>query len=69
VGDEVLKEEIRRVFGRRAPEPACSYGFFIKERVSFLESSLREIKGRVNFLIFAVISAILVEIILRLGGL
>jgi len=69
VGDEILKEEIKRVFGRRAPEPACSYGFFIKERVSFLESSIKEIKGRVNFLIFAVISAILVEIILRLGGL
>ncbi len=69
MGDEILKEEIKRVFGRRAPEPACSYGFFIKERVSFLESSIKEIKGRVNFLIFAVISAILVEIILRLGGL
>ena len=69
MGSEALKEEIRRLFGRRAPEPACSYGFYVRERLSLLEDGLREIKGRVNFLILTIFGAIVAEIILRVVGL
>ena len=49
-------------------EPATAYEVVTRQMVEALESDLREIKGRLNGLLFLVAGAVVVDLALRLAG-
>lgn len=74
MGSRELKEVLAKLAGPRrkpspsAPElaPGCAFGYVADQRLQALEANIREIKGRINGLIFVVVGAVAVEIILGL---
>lgn len=48
--------------------PACSFGALMEQRLKDLEGNIREVKGRINGLIFLLIGVVLLEVIMRLVG-
>ena len=48
--------------------PGCPFGAVVEERQRQLEEAVREIKGRINGLIFLVVAAVVVEVVVRLLG-
>ncbi len=61
--------ESRRPGPRRLDlEPATAYEVVTRQMVEALGSDLREIKGRLNGLLFLVAGAVVVDLALRLAG-
>lgn len=50
-------------------EPGCAYGVVTRTMVQDLTHELREIKARVNQLLFLIIGTIILEILVRITGL
>jgi hypothetical protein len=50
-------------------EPGCAYGVVTRTMVQDLTHELREIKGRVNQLLFLTIGTIILEVMYRITGL
>jgi hypothetical protein len=67
--------ELRRLARRRkaaerpaSVAPGCAFGIIVEERLRGIDATLREVSGRVNGAIFVVLSAVAVELVLRLMG-
>ena len=71
---EELAKAIRGLAGKGGPpigvniRPGCAFGAVIEERMKGLETSMAEVKLRLNGLIFLVVGAVLVEIMMRFLG-
>jgi hypothetical protein len=69
-----LKSEIQRVRDKRARtlgvdlEPASAYEVVTRQMVDTLQDELREIRGRINGLIFLLVGMMIGEAVLRLIG-
>jgi hypothetical protein len=69
-----LKTEIQRVRDKRAKtlgvdlEPASAYEVVTRQMVDTLQEELREIRGRINGLIFLLVGMMIGEAVLRLVG-
>lgn len=50
-------------------EPGCAYGVVTRTLVQDLTHELREIKSRVNQLLFLIVGAIILEVLFRITGL
>ena len=70
-----LAETIKRLIGkskarRRASEagiaPGCAYGTIVDERLRLTEREVRELKGRINGLLFLLIALVIAELVVRL---
>ncbi len=48
--------------------PASAFDVQMRERVRGLEDGLKEVKGRVNGLIFLVVGAVVAQVVLRFVG-
>jgi len=46
--------------------PGCPFGALVEERLHSMERDTREVKGRINGLIFLIIALVVAEVILRL---
>jgi len=46
--------------------PACAFGALVDERLKAMASDIAEVKTRVNALLFAVVVAVVVDIVMRL---
>ena len=74
MGSEGLAKAIREVARKGSPtsgvsvRPGCAFGAVIEERMKGLETSMAEVKLRLNGLIFLVVGAVLVEIVMRFLG-
>lgn len=77
MGSEELKEAIRKLWmgkkrrgkeGRkpRVASPESAFDAVVEERLKELEASMRELKAKVNGLIFAVAGAVLTEVVLKI---
>ncbi len=49
--------------------PSSAFEVMVQERLRNTEAKLGEVNGRVNSLIFAVVGAVVLQVILRLSGL
>ena len=67
---EVLREQVRRFRSGAGVElrPLSAYEAVTRQMVEALADELREIKGRVNGLLWMVAGAILLDVVLRLAG-
>ena len=54
--------------GRLDLEPATAYEVVTRQMVEALGADLREIKGRLNGLLFLVAGAVVIDLALRLAG-
>ena len=56
--------------GRRPAllEPCCPFGALQDQRIDALEGTLKELRGRVNGLLFLMAGAVLVQLVLRILG-
>jgi hypothetical protein len=66
-----LKAEIRRLRGQPAGidmEPASAYEAVTRQMVEGVRDELREIRGRINGLIFLLTGTMIGEVLLRLTG-
>jgi hypothetical protein len=69
-----LKTELQRVRDKRAKtlgvdlEPASAYEVVTRQMVDTLQEELREIRGRINGLIFLLVGMMIGEAVLRLVG-
>ncbi|GBD11292.1 hypothetical protein HRbin23_00947 [bacterium HR23] len=63
-----LEDAVRRLRKPQPPpvdlRPPTAFDALLEQRISALERSLEDLKGRVNGLIFLVIGAVVVQIIL-----
>jgi hypothetical protein len=48
--------------------PGCPFGALVAERISNMEGNIRELKGRINGLIFLLVAVVFAEVIIRLVG-
>ena len=46
--------------------PGCPFGALVEERLRSMERDTREVKGRINGLIFLLIALVVAEVIMRL---
>jgi hypothetical protein len=67
---EALREQVRRLRGGAGIElkPASAYEAVTRQMVAGLEEELREIKGRVNGLLWMVAGAMALDVAMRLVG-
>ena len=66
-----LAHEVRRWRGERPGidmEPASAYEAVTRQMVEGLRDELREIRGRINSLIFLLVGTLIGEVVLRLLG-
>lgn len=69
-----LKSEIQRLRDKRAKtlgvdlEPASTYEVVTRQMVDSLQEELREIRGRINGLLFLLVGMMIGEVLLRLIG-
>ena len=70
-GAAALREQVRRLRGRDGPVamgPGSAYEAVTRQMVEGLGEELREIKGRLNGLVFMVAGAIVVDVVIRVAG-
>jgi hypothetical protein len=67
---EALREQVRRFRSGAGVElrPSSAYEAVTRQMVEGLTDELREIKGRVNGLLWMVAGAIVLDVVLRLAG-
>ena len=73
---EALREQVARLQGSRARKerkpldlgPLSAHEAMTRQMVEALAEDLKEIKGRLNGLLFMVAGAILVDVVIRLAG-
>jgi hypothetical protein len=67
---EALREQVRRLRERPGVElgPASAYEAVTRQMVEALEADLREIKGRLNGVLWMVAGAIVVDVVMRVAG-
>lgn len=69
-----LKAEVRRLRENRSKpagidmEPASAYEAVTRQMVEGVRDELREIRGRINSLIFLLVGTMIGEVLLRLAG-
>jgi hypothetical protein len=69
-----LKSEIQRLRDKRAKalgvdlEPASTYEVVTRQMVESLQEELREVRGRINGLLFLLVGMMIGEVLLRLIG-
>ena len=68
---ETTKRLFDRARGRRQArevgiDPGCAYGMIADERLRLTEREVRELKGRINGLLFLLIALVIAELIVRL---
>lgn len=69
-----LKSEIQRLRDKRAKslgvdlEPASAYEVVTRQMVDSLQEELREVRGRINGLLFLLVGMTIGEVLLRLIG-
>jgi len=69
-----LKSEIQRLRDKRAKslgvdlEPASTYEVVTRQMVESLQEELREVRGRINGLLFLLVGMMIGEVLLRLVG-
>ena len=70
-----LAQTVKRLVGRskarqRASDagiaPGCAYGMLVEERLKLAEREVRELKGRINGLLFLLVALVIAEVIVRL---
>jgi hypothetical protein len=70
-----LATTIKRLLGRSKSRrqacdvgiaPGCAYGMLVEERMRLAEREVRELKGRINGLLFLLIALVIAEVIIRL---
>jgi hypothetical protein len=70
-----LTQTIKKLVGKskarsRASEagiaPGCAYGMLVEERMRLAEREVRELKGRINGLLFLLVALVIAEVIFRL---
>lgn len=70
MGTRKLEEAIRRLRGRARKgldaSPDSPFEVLLEERMKGLERQVEELKGRVNGLLFAVVAAIVIQLVLGL---
>ena len=67
---ELLREQVRRLRDRPGVDlkPASAYEAVTRQMVEGLEAELREIKGRVNGLLWMVAGAMVLDVAMRVVG-
>lgn len=45
--------------------PGCAFGALVEERLKNMERNLQEVKGRINGLIYLIITLVVTEVIMR----
>ena len=66
-----IKRLVDKARGRRQARevgiaPGCAYGMLAEERMRLAEREVRELKGRINGLLFLLVALIVAELIVRL---
>jgi uncharacterized membrane protein YqjE len=66
-----IKRLVGKARGRRQAReagiaPGCAYGMLVEERLRLAEREMRELKGRINGLLFLIAALIAAEVIIRL---
>ena len=66
-----LKGLVDKARGRRQARepsiaPGCAYGMLVEERMRLAEREVRELKGRINGLLFLLVALVIAEVIVRL---
>ena len=66
-----IKRLVDRARGRRQARdvgiaPGCAYGTIVDERLRLTEREVRELKGRINGLLFLIAALIVAEVFIRL---
>lgn len=66
-----VRERLRRLRGKAPVEmrPASAYEAVTRQMVEGMADELREIRGRLNGLLWMVAGAILIDVLMRLAGL
>ena len=49
-----------------SPVPGCAFGYVVDRRLQDMEANIKELKSRINGLIFVVMGAVTVEVVMRL---
>ncbi|MBI3980291.1 MAG: hypothetical protein HY331_19120 [Chloroflexi bacterium] len=69
--DDRLRAALQRLHRARPPapdlRPGSAYEALLDERIRDVEKALLEVRSRVNTLFYAVISAVLLEVLIRLS--
>ena len=68
---QTIKKLVGRARGRSQASdigiaPGCAYGMLVEERMRLAEREVRELKGRINGLLFLIAALILADVIVRL---
>ena len=68
---QTMKKLVGRAKARRRASdigiaPGCAYGMLVEERMRLAEREVRELKGRINGLLFLLMALVIAEVIIRL---
>lgn len=66
-----IKRLVEKTRGRRQARdigiaPGCAYGVLVEERLRLADREVRELKGRINGLLFLLVALVIAEVIVRL---
>ncbi len=69
--ENTLRRLVDKARGRRQARevgiaPGCAYGMIADERLRLTEREVRELKGRINGLLFLLIALVIAELVVRL---
>jgi len=64
----VCRSKARRRARDAGIAPGCAYGMLVEERLKLAEREVRELKGRINGLLFLLVALVIAEVIFRLVG-